>query len=115
MHDASMSHAVFLDEFFNIGVIQKGVSGPSSYSGTDIDGSWSGDFVTLDSSFFLASTGTASATVTSSGSSISGSSCAPDTFSASVSLDNPSFGRWSGTVSTALNGSGVMSIFLTNE
>lgn len=44
IHHAARNHAFFLDEDFSVGVVQKSASGPaSSYSGSDVDGSWSGE------------------------------------------------------------------------
>lgn len=119
MHDPSVTRAVFVDEFFNFGVVQKGASGPAaSYAGPDIVGSWAGTFATVDGNFVLASTGTASATINSD-TTFFGSSNAPDSFNGEIGLFNSSFGRWIGAsfpnISSSLNGTGVLEVFLTSD
>lgn len=118
MHDPSVTHAVFVDEFFNFGVVQKGASGPApSYAGLDPVGSWAGTFATVDANFFLASTGTASATVASD-LTLFGSSSAPDSFMGQLPFFDSNFGVW-GTdfqnISSMLSGPGVLVVFLTSD
>ena len=115
MHDPSFTHAVFLDEFFNFGVIQKGATGgTSNYTGPEVVGSWAGDFVTVDSFFNLATTGTASAVVLND-TTFSGSSSAPDTFTGAIPTFSSTFGRWTGNISSATSGAGSIAVFLTND
>ena len=117
MHDSSATHAVFVDDSFNFGVVQKGASGPSSYLITDIAGTWSGGFATVDASFFLATTGTASGTVALD-TTFSGDASNGDMFSGDFPLFNPSFGVWGDSglnISSSLNGSGNIRAFLTND
>lgn len=88
--DSSATHAVFVDDEFNFGVLQKGATALPSYVNADIDGSWSGVVVTttdLNNFSTAASSATCThpnCTVTDSG----GPSTVPF-------LDvNPTFGRY---------------------
>lgn len=54
--DTTFTHAGFLDESFNSGVVQKSASSLPIYASTDFVGNWSGFGVTLDSTFSVVQT-----------------------------------------------------------
>ncbi len=123
LHDLSFSHAVFVDEDFNFGVVQKGASGPSTYSAPDLVGSFDGPFVTMDANFFLATTGSASATMLLDAT-FSGTSSAGDNFDGELGAFDADFGRWNGvgnpninstSINSTVNETGQIVLFLTND
>ena len=119
MHDPSVTHAVFVDDSFFFGVVQKGASGPAaSYAGLDVVGSWAGSFATVDANFFLASTGTSSATVLPN-LTFSGTSSGGDSFTGEIGRFSSFFGVWIGAgfpnITSTLNGTGVLEVFLTAD
>jgi len=61
--DAGATHAAFLDEDFNVAVVQKGAAALPTYNGADIAGSWSGYGVLINASFDVTQTFASSATV----------------------------------------------------
>ncbi len=63
--DASVTHAGYLDEFFNFGAVQKSATGLPDSVRTDIVGSWSGPGVAVDSAFNIVQTATSNLTVAS--------------------------------------------------
>lgn len=119
MHDPSVTHAVFVDEFFFFGVVQKGADGPAaSYGGTDVVGTWAGTFATVDANFFLASTGTSSGTVLAN-TTFSGISSSGDSFNGEIGTFFSNFGIWIGqafpNITSSLNGTGGVEVFLTAD
>jgi hypothetical protein len=63
--NSAQTHAAFLDDEFNIGVVQLGAGTLPTFFHTDLNGSWSGQAVTVSANFatFTAVTSSASCTV----------------------------------------------------
>jgi hypothetical protein len=111
--DAGVTHAAFLDEFFNVGVVQKGATSLPTYVDTDIVGNWAGFGVNLDSAFNVVQTATSNATVAS-----------DFTYTVTDSLGGittgtfttffPTFGLFTGTFTTS-SSAGVAEAFLSAD
>lgn len=113
--DASGTRAGFVNEVFSFGAVQKdAVSPPGSYAQGDLTGSWTGEYAETDFLFELIAYGSTQVTVAGGGS-FNGSSDAPDTFNGTLTLDDASYGRYTGTVTSSGYGSGTVSAFVTPD
>jgi hypothetical protein len=106
MTDASGTHLFFADTSLYMATLQKGASGATdSYSITQLAGSWSGNFATVDDYYDLSSYGTASATV--SGTSFTGSDSSGLTFNGNSLAVNGLYGRVTGNFSNSAGQNGT--------
>jgi hypothetical protein len=115
MVDDSVNHAAFLGDNASFGVVQKGASELPTYTMADIVGAWSGSTVELSGlDLELVRTYSSSVTVASDYS-ITGSG-GHGSFSGSLSETDPTYGRYSGTVTQEEGGStSDIAVFLSAD
>src|SRR5262249_8200021 len=97
--DAGATHAAFLDEFGEVGVLQHGAALPlPACAGADIAGSWTGYTVDLDANLNVSRTFNSSATVTNTTNfPFTGTDAVAGAFSGTLPTVDTTFGRWVGT------------------
>lgn len=111
--DSTFTHASFLVEDFNVGVVQKGATAMPSFSDMDLGATWSGQTVILDADFNVIEVFNSSATVASD-LSFSGSDSLGGTFDGT--LGSIGFrGRAIGTFHNSDGDSGDVHVFLTAD
>ena len=108
--DSARKHLTFVDEDFNVGVLQRGAGALPSFSQGDIAGSASGLVVTSDLESFSQYSG--SITCDAAGNCIGSDGVVGD-FSAALLLDS-SLGRWTGS-SSFVGGSGTVAVFMSAD
>lgn len=112
--DATQTHAVFLDDDFNFGVVQLGATALPAFSHTDLNGSWSGVAITTNFATFTSVPSSASCAVPTCTVVDSGvTTTATFTVSNFDSFDGPNFGRWLGTYMASDNTNGSIRAFLS--
>lgn len=107
--DSGRQHLTFLDEFFNVGVLQKNAGALPPFVQADIAGSASGAVVTTDFVTFQEFSG--SVTCDAAGA-CSGTDDGIGSFTATLTYTN--LGRWTGT-SNFTGGSSTVSVFLSED
>ena len=124
--NTAQTHAAFLDDDFNIGVVQLGATTLPTFAHTDLTGSWSGQAVTVSANFatFTAATSSASCTVptctvTDTGGTTTGTfTSANFTTNVSGTGTGTQWGRWPGSHtsnSAPIAPSGSMRVFLSAD
>jgi hypothetical protein len=124
--DAARSHAAFVDEFFSFGVLQLNATSLPGFVHTDLNGSWSGQAITITANFatFTAVASSASCsvptcTVTDSGGTTTGTfSLANFTSDPEATGTGTQWGRWPGaheSNSATISPSGSMRAFLSAD
>lgn len=107
--DNARQHMTFVDEFFNVGVVQKNAGALPPFVQADIAGSASGPVVTTDSVTFQEFTGSVTCDVAGS---CNGTDGVVGDFTATLAYTN--LGRWQGTSNFA-GGSSDVSVFLSAD
>lgn len=107
--DNGRQHLTFLDEFFNVGVLQKNAGALPPFVQADIAGSASGAVVTTDFLTFQEFTGSVTCDATGT---CSGANDDIGNFTATLTYTN--LGRWTGTSNFA-GGSSTVSVFLSED
>lgn len=112
--DPSFTHAGFLDEDFNFGVVQKGASALPAYAQQDIAATWSGRSVELDAAFNITQDYTSTATVAAADGRLTGNDSTGTTFSGFFRADAvPDFGVWQWSLTNSAGGSGLAEAFMS--
>lgn len=107
--DAAVQHAAFIDDGFNVGIVQKDATGLPTFLINDTDGSWSGNSVTTDFTVFqefVSSATCLNLSCTATGNGVTSSVDLSGTFSSA-------FGRWTGTFSNTAGISGTATVMLS--
>lgn len=107
--DIGRQHLTFLDEFFNVGVLQKNAGALPPFVQADIAGSGSGVVVTTDFITFEEFTGSVTCDATGT---CNGIDDGVGNFTATLTYTN--MGRWTGTSNSA-GGSSTVSVFLSED
>lgn len=111
--DASVTHAGYLDQFFNSGVVQKGASSLPTYVSTDIVDNWSGFGLALDSAFNVVQKFNSNAAVASD-LSFTETNSSTGTTTGMFTAPDPDFGLATGTYANP-SSTGVTEAFLSPD
>lgn len=109
--DIAAVHAVFVDEDFTFGVVQKNAGVLPTFLVNDTDGDWSGHTVQTDLNSFLEFTSSGSCVnlaCTGSGNGVTSN------IDLTVSFD-ATFGRWEGTYTNSLGDNGDTTVMLSTD
>lgn len=108
------THAAFLTEEDDFGIVQKGASSLPTFNTGDARGSWTGHGVTIDANYDLVDVFTSTANVDNSDT-ISGSDSLGSSFGGAIENFSPSYGIYWGDYIESDTAYGVFEIFLSAD
>lgn len=111
--DANAAHAVFVDDIFEFGVVEKGATSFPTYLINDVDASWSGLDIETDD-FVTFGQFTTALTCASLACTFTGSNGVTGNVSLTTAFDS-AFGRWIGTFTNSVGNAGEARAFLSAD